>query len=726
MAIAVVATSVLSVQAAQVLDWDARVSDSITVDTNGAVSAWASSDANMYTGVTTSVSAPLYPSSYTTVSEKKGVDFLPTKSAMQIATLAESETFLDFSGAASNNTGVTMILSFHDEGSDDADDWATLIGNESGGGSGFYLRYDDRGSEGKLSYRLGAKTGGSFGGNRLISDGDTSVVALSYTATNGAWKIVSTTGTDGGVITVETGTIAADANGSSGDGSALMLGIAPDNGNRYFDGLIGQMQIYDEVLTQSNMAAIVSDMYDVWAKPSVTTILPVVGLNVLPQEYQLELSWSASVQTNVSAGFNLYRSEVSLGYTNAAAYVAGITNLVYTDTNVVVGTTYYYSATQVHTNGSESDFCAEVSAAAFVLDTNTVLLMHYDASDVASVSTTSSNLVSSWENLADPGTYTATNVGAGTLYPSTNLSASGMAGLDFTTNATPKMELMTTEETDDLLNFTTGQNGFVAMIALRVDGAGVQQDILGTGSGITSAFGMRWTGAGFQPYLFGAMSLPSPAILGDTLIFTVRYDVESNLFEGWESAGGNTKSASRVPADYSGSNPLTLGQTTSEGRHFDGQIFEMKIWGSTLDDAAWEAEREAMVLKWVGADAGYATWAGQWDVDLGESTNDYDLDGINNFYEYGLNGNPTSGVADITQPLLMNAASEYLYVHAQRNDDPSLVYTVETTPSLTDPAWTNAGTVVLDTLLGDGDFDTVTNTVDTTIDERFIRLIIEN
>ena len=134
-----------------------------------------------------------------------------------------------------------------------------------------------------------------------------------------------------------------------------------------------------------------------------------------------------------------------------------------------------------------------------------------------------------------------------------------------------------------------------------------------------------------------------------------------------------------------------------------------------------------MVLKWVGADAGYGSWANQWGVEIGASTNDYDNDGVFNIYEYGLDGDPTNDtVAPAVLPVLANTGSGLEYVHVLRNNDPGLTYSVETTTDLVNGTWTNAGVTAVSTNVGGGVFDTVTNTVDSLVDERFIRLIIEN
>ena len=46
---------------------------------------------------------------------------------------------------------------------------------------------------------------------------------------------------------------------------------------------------------------------------------------------------------------------------------------------------------------------------------------------------------------------------------------------------------------------------------------------------------------------------------------------------------------------------------------------------------------------------GYDLWANGYGI--GAGTNDFDSDGLNNLYEYGLDGNPTNGLDRGTLPV---------------------------------------------------------------------------
>ena len=70
------------------------------------------------------------------------------------------------------------------------------------------------------------------------------------------------------------------------------------------------------------------------------------------------LAWDASSGTNVIANYNVYYGVASGTYTNS---VSAGTNLTVSVSNLVEGTTYYFAATAVDTDGLESDYSTEVS-----------------------------------------------------------------------------------------------------------------------------------------------------------------------------------------------------------------------------------------------------------------------------------------------------------------------------------------------------------------------------
>jgi hypothetical protein len=123
---------------------------------------------------------------------------------------------------------------------------------------------------------------------------------------------------------------------------------------------------------------------------------------------------------------------------------------------------------------------------------------------------------------------------------------------------------------------------------------------------------------------------------------------------------------------------------------------------------------------------GYDQWATTWSIDIGALTNDLDGDGLNNLYEYAMDGNPTNGLAPANLPVFSKVENGFIYVHPQRSDDFALIYTVETTTNLLDSgSWTNQGYTVTGTNVTGGTIDFVTNNVGTVVKEKFIHLKIQ-
>ena len=124
--------------------------------------------------------------------------------------------------------------------------------------------------------------------------------------------------------------------------------------------------------------------------------------------------------------------------------------------------------------------------------------------------------------------------------------------------------------------------------------------------------------------------------------------------------------------------------------------------------------------------AGYDFWSTGWIVDIGAKTNDYDGDLLDNLYEYAVGGDPTNALDMGYVPTFGLDAGSMAYVHAQRTDDATLAYYLETIDDLVDGIWTNGGYSVTDTNTTGGTFDFVTNTIPTTADQVFVRLTVED
>jgi len=121
----------------------------------------------------------------------------------------------------------------------------------------------------------------------------------------------------------------------------------------------------------------------------------------------------------------------------------------------------------------------------------------------------------------------------------------------------------------------------------------------------------------------------------------------------------------------------------------------------------------------------YAAWTYDWGIDIGSETNDYDDDRLDNLGEYALGGNPTNA-ADVGQvPTLGSDGGTMVYVHAQRADDSTLSYYLETSTNLVSTVWTNSGYTVMATNVTGEMFNYVTNALSIDRDRAFFRLRVE-
>ena len=107
-------------------------------------------------------------------------------------------------------------------------------------------------------------------------------------------------------------------------------------------------------------------------------------------------------------------------------------------------------------------------------------------------------------------------------------------------------------------------------------------------------------------------------------------------------------------------------------------------WGPFIGTRATESDE-------LGPTTFLEYWMDSWGVPLGSETDDYDGDGIINWVEYTLNSDPTDPLSTGYAPVMDADGGALTYRYVRRSDDSSLMYTVETTTSLTSGVWTAAG-----------------------------------
>ena len=89
-----------------------------------------------------------------------------------------------------------------------------------------------------------------------------------------------------------------------------------------------------------------------------------------------------------------------------------------------------------------------------------------------------------------------------------------------------------------------------------------------------------------------------------------------------------------------------------------------------------------------------------------------------------LGGNPTNA-ADTGTALLEDGAEGLDYIYARRVGAADISYTLNTLTDLVHGTWTNTGYTVVGTGPVVDDYETVTNRIDTAVNQRFVELVIE-
>ncbi|HKL20952.1 MAG TPA: hypothetical protein VJ904_04055, partial [Tichowtungia sp.] len=453
------------------------------------------------------------------------------------------------------------------------------------------------------------------------------------------------------------------------------------------------------------------------------------GLATIAGNGAVSLNWNENAEADL-AGYSVYRSTTQGSY--GAALTNGLNSSSFMDLTVVNGTVYYYTVTASDINGNESPQSAEVSAtpegsAAFsdvtVFGSDNDGWGGFTQSDIA---TDGADPYNSWVLEADSARFTESTTpgdGNGGLHNNSLLKLFEIdrsIGSAYTITGT----LAWSAEADrnnrqgiylfgDYDNVTTGDNEdeFGALSLQYQADNQVMRISEGLDSGET----------GFVKDLSPA-NAPAVNSYFTDLQFTFKaeiafintngtdeIDIVYNLIDEFGgSPATNTLSIVVNAADYTGDYFGFAGRTRNDGA--GDSVARYKTFSIETPDGGPEP-------------TGYNQWAAAYGV--GAAANDFDGDGLNNLFEYGLGGNPTNGLVPVNLPVFSKSGNRFLYVHPQRSDDASLIYTVETTTNLLSGAWIGAGYMVMGTNVTGGELDFVTNEVDTVADEKYIRLKIE-
>jgi hypothetical protein len=229
---------------------DASVEDSIATNNNGAVTEWKDQTANS-NNATLSIGNIYKVKEYGIV----WLDFGTARNSLELFSSGESGKWLDQSEGTG---GFCVILSF--KSSYIHNDWNDLLGNSSVTSSGFGLRYS---SNGVVQAYLGGisinKTGLS------IEQGDAVVFAFNYTASTGRYELWDSKSSSSISGIIEKGDFSLS--------NPVMLGSTVNN-NRYFQGYIGEIRIYDSFLSENDFQNERQSLFGKWTARELEPPIP--------------------------------------------------------------------------------------------------------------------------------------------------------------------------------------------------------------------------------------------------------------------------------------------------------------------------------------------------------------------------------------------------------------------------------------------------------------------
>ncbi len=209
------------------------------------VTAWEDQSGNAYDAVA-GVGTVGFPGATKFSNGNDALDFGSVRNSLNIATAADSDAWLD----QTSGNGFAVFVAFKTE-SINTSNWNDLIGNTSGVASGFGLRYNQTGT-------MQAYLGGNsinVGADPVVA-GDEVVYSLHYDPAASEYRFWNSK--------TQTEAVVSLAPGDFSNGAPVSLG-STDSGGRYFNGLIGEVRVYDSALSADKVQEVRDQLIDRWA-----------------------------------------------------------------------------------------------------------------------------------------------------------------------------------------------------------------------------------------------------------------------------------------------------------------------------------------------------------------------------------------------------------------------------------------------------------------------------
>lgn len=634
---------------------DGSLAETVTLGEGDVVSLWNDQTANGFDATSTGgVGTVFYPSLSQSETGLDGLDVGFTtggpKSTLVWFDAAKQDQWLDFNNGAGALPygGFAVFAVVHPD---------TILGGVnrdvvmSSTESNFALRYEG----GRPRIHLGSTVLQGTAG--AVNAGRTVVLAVNYNATTGQLQLWDSASGKTSTATVPAGDFSS--------GASIFLGgsVNPD---QYMKGMLGEAKVYRGVMSPAEFSDQQAELAFKWSGLQTPS-----GLTASSGDGTVVLDWN----DQVADYYTVYRGEAPGGpYTELATNVLTST---YTDTTCQQGTRYYYAVSATESIYGESAYSVEVVITPYTPVLGNSLYVHLDASNTDSVTTTS-GVVNVWQDLtanginatevansATPDTITDTG---DVLYPSTSLSATGLAGLDFGLGRN-MLSLFAPAAQDAWLDFSSAgpaqpYSGFAVFIALKADSIlGVSPElardvVFANTDNIGGKFLIRYQSGRPEMYLNGVAAVQGSnrIVAGDTVILAANYNAATGALEFWDSASGLSANATVPAADFSsGTSIMFLGGSTNFIQRMHGMIGEVKIYRGTMTATEFANERDSLATKWVTAPAaGFSAWQTANNT-TGAIDGDHDGDGVSNGVEYFLGGDSdTSGFTPL--PGVTNSA----------------------------------------------------------------------
>jgi len=277
----------------------------------------------------------LYASTTPLAGGYPGLDFGTAYNTLQLFANPGTEALLNFKagGAAAGNTGFCVLFSMRCDGLVNSSGEANndILGVTSAiGEGGFGIRYDNLGT---LSSYIGG-TGYARGTTNRMVIGDTVVVGFNYDKATGALNFWDSKNNSSLTNTKA----AADF---TEKGNIVKLG-GTNNAGRFLKGLIGEVKVYNNVLSSADYAYQQQQLVRKWVESRA--IYPINGKEVMKKD-SLELKWKNLLPENegdpvyVNVWFWTDPNKLSPVYTKV---VDGVQDAVSVMVSASTAGTYYW------------------------------------------------------------------------------------------------------------------------------------------------------------------------------------------------------------------------------------------------------------------------------------------------------------------------------------------------------------------------------------------------